>query len=143
MDPLSFTASLTAVVGLGLSTAQKLRATVSSLRHAPADLHALSTELSDLNNLFLELEAFSRAAGSRLQTAHSGLTTMLRRAKSLLGELENYIGELSGSSVTTKSRMLWASRKKKAKALLQDFQVIRINLLALTSARILCDHYLN
>ena len=51
MDPISLTASLITIVGLGITSAKKLRDVVKDFQVAPDELRKLLSEVNDLNNV--------------------------------------------------------------------------------------------
>ncbi|KUJ10167.1 ankyrin [Mollisia scopiformis] len=127
MDPLSFTASLIAVVGTAGTVAKELRLLQTSLRDASSLLSALINEISDLRII---LEACSSAVTELYRSANSpnpptplaDAVKILDRTKTQLEELEKVVkhcfgGSLDSTNVSKMVKLRWLREKGKAERL--------------------------
>lgn len=96
MDPLSFTASLLTVAGLGVSVAKNLEQLRRTIRDIPSDLCLLNNEVMDLRVILNGNEAALHAWQSQLELGpspvpESDIMRILKRAEAQLQELNRLI----------------------------------------------------
>lgn len=127
MDPLSFTASLIAVIGTAATVAQELNALQVSLRDASGLLSALINEISDLRII---LEACSSAVTELYRSANTAnpptpladAEKILNRTKCHLEDLEKAIlscfkGSSDLSNISPGVKLRWLREKGKVERL--------------------------
>lgn len=127
MDPLSFTASLIAVVATAGTVAKQLRLLQSSLRDASSLLSALINEISDLRII---LEACSSAVTELYRSSNSpnpptplaDAEKILNRTKTQLEDLEKIVlscfgGSSDSANVSRIVKLRWLREKGKAERL--------------------------
>jgi hypothetical protein len=127
MDPLSFTASLIAVIGTAATVAQELNALQASLRDASGLLSALINEISDLRII---LKACSSAVTELYRSANTAnpptpladAEKILNRTKCHLEDLEKTIlscfkGSSDLSNISRGVKLRWLREKGKVERL--------------------------
>ena len=145
MDPLSFTASLIAVVSAAGTLAQQLKLLHSTLRDASSLLSALINEISDLR---IVLEACSSAVTELYRTSNTAnlpspladATTILHRTKGYLEDLEKVIlscfgGSSDPSNISRGVRLRWVREKGKAERLQAKLRDSKQDLLMLLESQ--------
>lgn len=137
MDPLSLTASILAVIGVGAQTAKLLRK-VASLKISPLLALALDNELSDLRLQVLAIQnLFSRQSNCRNEDQENesiaSVVVSLQRGKDLIIRLDRVLGPLLHymlrSDVSSlKKWMRWSRKEKELAHLKDEVRNIRISL---------------
>jgi hypothetical protein len=133
-DPLSFSASLLAVLSAGISVGKALNTLIQGYREAPAAITALSNEVSDLVLVLQEVR-------SRAATAINGsnLATAIGKADAKLEELSIFVESL-GLATTDRTakkafdRARWVSKKKRARELKAGLKAVKNDIVLLLSA---------
>jgi hypothetical protein len=136
MDPLSFTASLIAVIGLTTTAAKTMHQLIVSMRQAPDVVLALSNELSDLALVLLEVKHISDSS-SLPQESRERLALLLSRTHLKVDEVEKLasrLSEASSSNLLSLTRLTWREGKAKASALQKDLRLARSNIAAILAA---------
>jgi hypothetical protein len=136
MDPLSFAASLIAVVGLTTTAAQTMHRLIVSMRQAPDVILALSNELSDLALVLLEVKSVEDSS-SLPPESRERLAVLLSRAYQKVDEVEKLaarLSEASSSSFLSVGRLTWRDGKAKAGPLQKDLRIMRSNIAAILAA---------
>ena len=87
MDPLSFTASLIAIIGLTATAAKAMHGLIVSMRQAPNVALALANELSDLAPVLLEVKHIEQSS-SLPQESKERLAMLLSRTHWKVEEVE-------------------------------------------------------
>lgn len=141
MDPLSFSASLIAILGAA-GTAIKGLEKLKTLYAAPKEIHSLIVEI---RNMRLIIQQLDQAIQNRRQVSESQLSSMLvvspllDRAKERLEDVDKLIngrllatGSVSdGNQVPKIRRAAWLRDKPKAVSLTVELQELRRNFTAL------------
>ena len=147
MDPLSITASILTIVGVGGQAAKAVKR-LASLKGAPDLVLALNNEISDLHLVVLAIQdVFQRQQtggapfpGNRVVEANvdASVANSLRYANEKVAELEALHSRLttaaSGSSVsTTFNKTVWLREQKRVKKMQEDLRSVRLKLAAALS----------
>ena len=142
MDPLSLTASIIAIVGVGGQAAKAVRK-LASLKEAPDLLLALNNEISDLSLVVSAIQdVFQRQQSSGVLfpnyragelSVDTSVTDTLRQAKEIVSKLEALYDRLntsaSGSSgSTTFNKVTWLREQKRVRQMQKDLRSIRLKL---------------
>lgn len=141
MDPLSLTASVLAVVGVGAQTIKLLKKVVS-YRNCPRVALALNNELSDLRISVVAIEILlsgrskdfdecSNQDAAQRSSMIAMVNQSLKRGSELVVELESILGPLLESSLRTdvagpKKWINWVREDKKLKNLKDDLHQVRM-----------------
>ena len=143
MDPLSLTASIIAIIGVGGQAAKAVRK-FASLKDAPDLLLAFNNEISDLHLIVLAIQdVFQRQqiSGTPFPGYRAGeasvdasVTNSLRQAKETVFKLEQLYERLntsaSGSGNTTFDKVIWLREQKRIRKTMEEFRNIRLKLTA-------------
>ena len=137
MDPLSLTASIIAIIGVGGQVAKAVRK-AASLQGAPDLVLALNNEMADLNLVVVAVQGIFQ----RLQTtgvrsgelnADNSITSSLKQVKGKVIELAALQKRLnisiSGSNVEF-DKVAWLREQKKVKRMQEDLKSVRLKLAA-------------
>ena len=139
MDPLSLTASIIAVLGVG-GQAVKGIAKLASIRGTPELVLALNNEISDLHVVILAIQDVfrQRTASGPGQRAgdiniDTSITNSLRQANDLITNLEIFYNHLKVSSpgptgTVTYERTVWLREQRRIKRMKEDLKSVRIKL---------------
>jgi hypothetical protein len=136
MDPLSFTASLIAIIGLTTTAAKAMHGLIVSMRQAPDVILALSNELSDLALVLLEVKHVEQSS-SLPQESRERLAVLLSRTHLKIEEVERLasrLSEASSSNLLSFTRLTWREGKAKAGALQKDLRLARSNIATILAA---------
>ena len=147
MDPLSLTASIIAIIGVGGQAAKAVKK-LASFKGAPDTLLALNNELSDLRLIVTAIEDVFRiqqTLGNRLHhhsQAHeasvsASVVLSLHQVNQKVHELDTMYQKLTQSTSGSNSsatpdvnRGVWLAEKKKLKHLQADLRSSRLKLAA-------------
>ncbi|KAL9116731.1 MAG: hypothetical protein Q9187_006741 [Circinaria calcarea] len=147
MDPLSITASIITIIGVGGQAAKAVRK-LASLKGAPDLVLALNNEISDLHLVVLAIQdVFQRQQTSGLlfpgswpgeANVNASVTKSLRDANEKVVELEalhnRLITSASGpSGSATLNRTAWLREQKRVKKMQEDLRSVRLKLTAALS----------
>ena len=139
MDPLSLTASIIAVLGVG-GQAVKGIAKLSSMRGTPELILALNNEISDLHVVILAIQDVVRqrttsGPGQRAGDINidASITNSLRQANDLVTDLEAFYDRLKVSSpgltsTITFNRTVRLREQRRIKKMKEDLKSVRIKL---------------
>ena len=130
MDPISFTASLLAILGgatAGAKAGAKTLEKISAYRHAPEEISALSAELGRFADLLEQTENFARTVDEKsLRTHGQALKQEVERAKKriddigpLLSDASTFIARLNDER---QAKALWMKNKKKIRVIHKDIK---------------------
>lgn len=136
MDPLSFAASLIAIIGLTTAAAQAMHGLILSMRQAPDVVLALSNELSDLALVLLEVKHVEQSS-SLPQESRERLGVLLSRTYLKVEEVERLasrLSEASSSNLLNFTRLTWRDGKVKAGALQKGLRLARSNIATILAA---------
>ena len=133
-DPLSFSASLLAVLSAGISVGKAFNTLIQGYREAPAAITALSNEVSDLVLVLQEVR--SRAATA---IHGSNLAIAIGKADARLEELSIFVESLGlvttdRTAKNTFDKARWVSRKKRARELKAGLKDVKNDIVLLLSA---------
>jgi hypothetical protein len=143
MDPLSFTASLIAVVGAVATVAQQLEELRTALRTASNTICLVTNELSDLRIVLGACESavkelYTNSTEHHPPTTLSDAASLFDKAKKLLKDLENAVRSCLKASDNEegkiKPRVLkirWLREKGKIKALQEQLRETKQDILVL------------
>ena len=136
MDPLSLTASIIAIVGIGGQAAKAVRK-LASLKDAPDLLLALNNELSDLRVVVLAIQDVFQKQQSRATEARvdASVVNSLRQTKETVLKLEALYDRLdtlaSWSSWSTPlHKATWLREQKRVRMVQEDLGNVRLKLAA-------------
>ena len=147
MDPLSLTASIVAIIGVGGQAAKAIEK-LASVRGAPDAILALNNELSDLRLIITAIEEVYQVQRTVGSTSSSGnqvyeasidasIVSSLEQVNSKVLELQSMYQRLtqsipvSSSSTALKiNRATWLVERKKLKRLQEDLRAARLKLAA-------------
>jgi hypothetical protein len=129
MDPLSFTASLIAVVGLAGSIISACREYIAAVENAPKDLVKILIEVGSLKCVFevLELQAEGEIVSKLLQEKNNPI----EGCKQALGELEPLVTERAKLVKSGKSKKLslqdlaWPLKESKVQGILKTIAMYK------------------
>ena len=142
MDPLSITASILTIVGVGGQAAKAVKR-LASLKGAPDLVLALNNEISDLHLVVLAIQdVFQRQQtggaplpGNRVVVANvdASVTNSLRYANEKVVELESLHSQLTtnasrSSGSTTFNKTVWLREQKRVKKMQEDLRNVRLKL---------------
>ena len=139
MDPLSFTASIIAVVGVSGQAAGALRK-LATVRGASDIILALNNEITDLHLVVTAIrDALQRQQVITLSPSvtgsgyHASITSSLQQAWDKLQELEALYSRLkpitSSTSAPPKlSKVAWLREQSKVRQMLDDLRTVRLKL---------------
>ena len=134
MDPLSLTASIITVIGLGGPVAEAVRG-LASLRDAPNYIIALNNEMADLNLIVLAIQDIyqsQRATGASGQVdetnVDASVTSALNEANRITEKLRKLYDRLSGPG--SPSRTAWLLDSRKARRIGETLRDVRLKLAA-------------
>ena len=132
MDPLSFTASIITVLGVGGQVANTIKR-LASLKDASDVVLALNNEISDLRLTVMAIRyEFERQETSEI-TADASITSSLEQANEKVHELETLQNRLAkvvpeANGTTVKKRVTWLREQKTIQRLQHDLRGIRLQL---------------
>jgi hypothetical protein len=138
MDPLSVTASLLAILGAVSVTLE----TISSLRSAPKELHALLEELSAIQIICCNVKDLfgSRLARDGTTSEHVHLLSRLsQRSQTKFDEINELMTSARLTSSNEKqndskmpkiAQLRWIKAKKRLKAIREELREIRFQFIA-------------
>lgn len=138
MEPVSFAASLVALIGAADAIAVGINK-IASLRNAPASVLALNNELSDLRLVLREVEPLIQKhylAHPDKQTPlfpASGDSTLLlsvQRAKIKLVELESIVQNRLMVRMGVKDKLAWTYEQEKIRMAKDCLRTARLNISA-------------
>lgn len=129
MDPLSFAASLLAIVTAAQSGVAGLRK-LSSYRNSPREIEELTSELDRLHAVLKDVQSFVQLHPGTLYDCRLSVCT--QSAGSKIAEVHNLLAakpfRLSSLSDTNRSRAVWIRHKHRLTALRDDLRVVRIDI---------------
>ncbi|KKF92403.1 Serine/threonine-protein phosphatase 6 regulatory ankyrin repeat subunit B [Ceratocystis platani] len=131
MDPLSFTASIIAVVGLAGSVVKGLNDLAGAFRDAPGEILALNNEVADLQAILSDASQFARPRSScppDISPSFSSLIGHLASVQENLSQLEDLLDKCvtNGSKLTIQTR--WVRKRHRAKTIQTALRSARENL---------------
>ena len=138
MDPLSLTASIITIIGVGGQAAKAIRG-LASLSGAPDLLLALNNEVSDLHLAAQAIQDILQKQPVAQQATNASVgasvTSCLRLANEKIRELEAFHQRLVRSTPTPGvpvefDKTTWLRERKRVKRLQEDLRNVRINLWA-------------
>ena len=141
MDPLSFTASIITIIGVGGNIAQTINR-LASQKGAPDFVLALHNELADLRLVVLTIQDIyerdllsARPRGPHDINSDASVTSALAHAHQKLTEMQRLYDRMSASfsghnNLTTLKRTLWLLEPRKAKQIQNDLRNTRLKLTA-------------
>ena len=148
MDPLSLTASIIAVVGVGGQVAKGI-AKLAGIRGSPELVLALSNEISDLQFVVLAIQdVFDKQPTREVPfpgqqagkiNVDTSIINSLKQANDLVVDLEVFYKRLKVSSTgaagtITFDKLLWAREQRRLNRMRDDFKSIRIRLMTALGA---------
>jgi hypothetical protein len=135
MDGISAAASVIQLVGVAGTLSQQLYGLLRDLRKAPAELSALSNEVTDLSVILGEVEAAcaetpgpESAIGDEGIERSPSLATQLGRAQGKLAELAALVDAVSVRGTDGRhrvDRLAWVRKKSAATRLQREFRDVR------------------
>ena len=147
MDPLSLTASIIAIIGVGGQAAKAVKR-LASIKGAPDTLLALNNEISDLRLIVTAIEDVFRTqqtSGSRLHpgsqvheaSVNTSIVLSLYQVNQKVHELDAMYQRLTqstsgpnASAAPNVNRGIWLAEQKKVKQLQEDLRSSRLKLAA-------------
>jgi hypothetical protein len=125
MDPLSFTASVLAVISAAQMGVQGLRK-LSSYRHAPQELDDLISELEGVQKTLRDIETFLTQHPQRIYS--NGMSDCLWRTAVKIADIDTIInsknlGKILGLSDHNQARLVWIRYKHRLVSLREDLHV--------------------
>ena len=146
MDPLSLTASIVAIIGVGGQAAKAIKK-LASVRGAPYSIFALNNELSDLQLVVAAVEEILKAQQAASSTSISGnqaydasvnasvtssLDQVNRKALELQSMYQRLTQPASGSTSSTPklNKATWLLEQNNLKRLKEDLRAARLKLAA-------------
>ena len=140
MDPLSVTASIITVIGVGGNIAKTIRR-LASQKDAPQFVLALNNELADLNLVVLAIQDIyqkqqpnGRIRGPQDVDVDHSVTSALTQARQTVTELQVLYDRISapapGQSGLGLRSKLWLLEPRKAKDVQESLRNIRLKLAA-------------
>ena len=142
MDPLSLTASIIAILGIGGKAAGAINK-IAVLKSAPDVVLALNNEITDLRFVVSAIQdALRRQRDARLLSPGNGIgydasvTNSLQQAMDKVTELEslyNYLQKFvsSPSSFIKFNRIAWLRKQPKIHRMLDDLKSVRLQLVGI------------
>ena len=140
MDPLSLTASIIAVVGVGGEVVKAVRK-FASLKGAPDLILALNNEISDLylvilavRDIFVWQRASTLPSTTNVTTDNTVLSTLVQANEKVL-ELRALYQRLTTqttrlSDINTLNKASWLREQKNVKKMQEDLRTVRLKLSA-------------
>ena len=147
MDPLSLTASIIAIIGVGGQAAKAIKR-LASAKGAPDSLLALNNEVSDLRLIVTAIEDIirtQRSLGGRLHpgsqayetSVNASIVPSLDQANQKVHELDAMYQRLTQSTFRSSTsvipdvnRSTWLVEQRKLKLLQEDLRSSRVKLAA-------------
>ncbi|OQV02259.1 Ankyrin repeat-containing protein [Cladophialophora immunda] len=132
-DPLSVTASITALITTGQTCVTLLVELIKSVQNAPAEIQALSNELTDLGIFFNNVQELCENIDTDDTQRSRFLATAskpLEAAREALAELEGLLNESKSQPLSAKRRLKWTLQRGTVKKLREKFQKIKSDLMA-------------
>ena len=140
MDPLSLTASIIAIVGVGGEVAKAVRK-LASLKDAPGLILALNNEISDLYLVILAIRDIYQRQRASFSSSPETLTTdnivisTLTQANDKVLELKALHRRLTSrttgsSNLNTLNKASWLRERKNVKKIQEDLHTVRLKLSA-------------
>ena len=133
-DPLSFAASIIAVLGAAEGVAKTL-SRIQSIRNAPDELLALINEVSDLQIIFGDVQSYARSTqGPQMSRDHlQHLLAFVNRAKEKLLQLDELVHykllkPQSSPDHIKVSKREWLKQVKTIERFRQSLRDIRLNI---------------
>ncbi|MCJ1237599.1 hypothetical protein MMC14_005586 [Varicellaria rhodocarpa] len=141
MDPLSLTASIISIVGIGGQAAKAVRK-IASLKGAPDIVLSLNNEIADLHlvvlaiqDVFQKQQTSGKALPSHRQNEihiNASITSSLNEANETAVQLNTLYRRLStsaaGSSSTTLNKVAWLREQKRVRQVQEDLRNVRLKL---------------
>ena len=139
MDPLSFTASIIAIVGVSGQAAGAIRK-LASIRGAPDIVLALNNEITDLHLVVTALrDAFQRQRVIALPPSvtgsgyHVSITSSLQQALDKVQELEALYDRLKPRTANATgspkpNTVRWLREQSRVRQMLEDLKAVRLKL---------------
>ncbi|MCJ1234326.1 hypothetical protein MMC14_002285 [Varicellaria rhodocarpa] len=138
MDPLSLTASIIAIIGVGGEAAKAVRK-LASLKGAPSLVLALNNEISDLYLVVLAIrdvhqrQRASSALSPNNASTDDTITSTLLRANEKVLELRALHQRLTSwttgpSGLSTLNKASWLREQKNVKKMQEDLRTVRLKL---------------
>ena len=135
MDPLSATASILAVLGVGGQAAKAVQK-LSSIKDAPTIMLRLNNELSDLHILTAATrDVFQTVQASGIPPSiNANIISTLNLVRDKLVELEALYNRVKSASPTSNSNTMsikksaWLAERKHLKTLQEDLRCARLKL---------------
>ena len=139
MDPLSVTASIITIIGVGGNIAKTL-AKLASQKDAPDFILLLNNELADLHLVVLaiqniyqkhQIDTDARAPHLPIDNSITSALTQAQQTATVLQALYNRINAASGQSrVTSLKTKLWLLEPRNARKVHEDLRNARLKLAA-------------
>ena len=140
MDPLSLTASIVAIVGVGGEVAKAVRK-LASLKDAPGLILALNNEISDLYLVILAIRDIYQRQRASFSSSPETLTTdnivisTLTQANDKVLKLKALHRRLTSrttgsSNLNTLNKASWLREQKNVKKIQEDLHTVRLKLSA-------------
>ena len=141
MDPLSITASIIAIIGVGGNIAKTIRR-LASQTNAPDFVLALNNELADFNlvvsaiqDIYQKQQSSARPYGPQDVDIDASVTSALTQARQTAMELQTLyrqisIGTSGKSGFASLRTKLWLLEPKKAKEVQDNLRTVRLKLAA-------------
>ena len=138
MDPLSLTASIIAIIGVGGEAAKAVRK-LASLKGAPSLVLALNNEISDLYLVVLTIrDVYQRQRASTALSPNNAstddtITSTLLQANDKVLELRELHQRLTSwttgsGSLSTLNKASWLREQKNVKKMQEDLCTVRLKL---------------
>ena len=141
MDPLSLTASIIAIVGVGGQAAGAVRK-LAALKNAPELILALNNEITDLHLVVSAIQDVyqrqrnwdSPSPASMTSDINTSITSSLQHAINTTAKLEVLYGRLKISSAGTSTgpikfnTVAWLREQRNIRQIQQDLRSVRIKL---------------